>query len=243
MLAGRLFDRECFDLTRNCLGRNNNNETPPSRHHHGYCVNLWSASSHAGPDAIKIAVLTDLSGPYAAFSGPGSVVAAKMAADDFGGTVLGKPIIIFSADHQNKPDVGSAIAGNWLDIDKVDVIADMPNSSVALAIQKLTSDRAEIAIYSAIDARLTGVECSLTGFQWTADSYALAKGPVTVLVHAGKKKWFFITVDYSEGYALEGAAERLVAASGETVLGHIRHPLGTHDFSSLLLQAQASGVM
>lgn len=203
---------------------------------------LFGASSQASPDAIKIGVLTDLSGPYSGFSGSGSVVAAKMAAEDFGGTVLGKPIVVLAADHQNKPDIGMSIARAWLDVDKVDMIADMPNSSIALAVQKLTSEKQKIAITSSsIAAALTGSACSPTGFLWTADGYALAKGPVTSVVRSGLKKWFFLTVDNAGGYSLEASAEGVLAEANGTLVGHVRHPLGTQDFSSFLLQAQASG--
>jgi branched-chain amino acid transport system substrate-binding protein len=193
-------------------------------------------------DAVKIGVLNDQSGLYADFGGRGSVIAAQMAAEDFGGKVLGKPIQILSADHQNKPDVGSNIARQWFDQDGVDAIADLTTSSVALAVQEIGKQNGRITMTSgAATSRLTGDACSPTGFHWAYDTVALANGTGKAVVEEGLKKWFFLTADYAFGYALEKDVSEVVKASGGEVVGSVRHPLNTSDFSSFLLQAQGSG--
>jgi branched-chain amino acid transport system substrate-binding protein len=203
-------------------------------------------SSHANAqlsnDAVKIGVLNDQSGLYADFGGRGSVIAAQMAAEDFGGKVLGKPIQILSADHQNKPDVGSNIARQWFDQDGVDAIADLTTSSVALAVQEIGKQNGKVTLTSgAATSRLTGDACSPTGFHWAYDTVALANGTGKAVVEEGLKKWFFLTADYAFGYALEKDVSEVVKASGGEVVGSVRHPLNTSDFSSFLLQAQGSG--
>ena len=207
---------------------------------------LWvTAPAHAQPAAagpIRIGVLNDQSGIYADLSGPGSVLAARMAVEDAGGTVLGRKIEILVADHQNKPDIGTAIAAQWYDRDGVHVIVDVPVSSVALAIQEVARTRQRIAIFSSAgSSELTGKACSPTGFHWTFDTVALAKGTASAVVKAGGDTWFFLTADYAFGYAMEADARALVTAAGGKVLGGVRVAMGTADMSSFLLQARGSG--
>lgn len=200
------------------------------------------ASAQVSGDAVKIGVLNDQSGLYADFGGRGSVIAAQMAVEDFGGKVLGKPIQVLSADHQNKPDVGSNIARQWYDQDGVDAIADLTTSSVALAVQEIGKQTGKVTMTSgAATSRLTGDACSPTGFHWAYDTVALANGTGKSVVAEGLKKWFFLTADYAFGYALEKDVSEVVKASGGEVVGSVRHPLNTSDFSSFLLQAQGSG--
>jgi branched-chain amino acid transport system substrate-binding protein len=193
-------------------------------------------------EVVRIGVLTDLSGPYADFAGPGSVIATRMAIEDHnGGRALGKPVEVVSGDHQNKPDVGGATARRWIDTDRVDMIIDMPNSAVALAVQQVGRERNRIIINSsASTTELTGRQCSPVGFHWTSDSYALSSGTTQAVLGQGGKSWYFLTVDYEGGYALERGSEGVVTAGGGRVLGRARHPLNSGDFSSFLLQAQAS---
>jgi branched-chain amino acid transport system substrate-binding protein len=199
------------------------------------------AAAQVSDNVVKIGVMNDQSGLYADITGQGSVVAARMAAEDFGGKVLDKPIEIVFADHQNKPDVGSNIVRTWIDTDKVDVIADVPTSSVALAVQQITKEKNRIFLISgAASSDLTGKACSPTGFHWTYDTYMLANGTGNALVKAGGDSWFFLTADYAFGHALERDTASAVTAAGGKVLGQVRHPLNTSDFSSFLLQAQAS---
>lgn len=196
----------------------------------------------AGAAGVKIGVLTDQTSAYADISGPGSIVAAKMAVEDFGGSVLGQPITTIAADTQNKPDASAAIARQWYDQEGVSVIVDLPNSAVALAVQEVAKEKGRISIVSgaSVDS-LTGAQCSPTGIHWTYDSYALGKVLGTGMAKEAGSTWFFITVDYSGGYALERTATMFVQAAGGKVVGSARHPLGTTDFSSQLLAAQASG--
>ena len=192
-------------------------------------------------NVVKIGVLTDMSGPYRDFAGPGSVLAARMAVEDFGGTVLGKPVEVTFADHQNKPDIGSAIAREWFAIGQVDMVIDMPNSSVALAVQQVAREAGRISINSgAATTDLTGKACSPTGMHWTSDAYALAHGTAHALMQRGLESWFFLTVDYAGGYTMEDAAFPVIRADGGKIVGSVRHPLNTADFSSYLLQAQSS---
>jgi branched-chain amino acid transport system substrate-binding protein len=201
-----------------------------------------NANAQVSGDAVKIGVLNDQSGLYADFGGRGSVIAAQMAVEDFGGKVLGKPIQVLSADHQNKPDVGSNIARQWYDQDGVDAIADLTTSSVALAVQEIGKQNGKVTMTSgAATSRLTGDACSPTGFHWAYDTVALANGTGKSVVAEGLKKWFFLTADYAFGYALEKDVSEVVKASGGEVVGSVRHPLNTSDFSSFLLQAQGSG--
>jgi branched-chain amino acid transport system substrate-binding protein len=202
---------------------------------------LLPLAALAQDKVVKIGVLNDQSGLYADLGGPGSVVAAKMAAEEFGNKVAGMPIEIVSADHQNKPDVGSGIATKWYDVDKVDVIVDVPNSGVALAIAKITADKNKVFIDSgAATSDLTGKACTPNTVHWTYDTWSLANGTGKEVVKAGGNTWFFLTADYAFGKALERDTTAVVVANGGKVLGSVLHPLTTADFSSFLLQAQAS---
>ena len=200
-----------------------------------------SASAQISDDVIKIGVLTDMSSLYADATGKGSLVATQMAVEDFGGKVKGKPIEVVSGDHQNKPDVGVAIARNWFDNDKVDAVFDVPTSSVALAIQQLTREKRKIFINSGGGTSdLTGPACSPYTAHWTYDTYALSNVAGRAMVARGEDTWFFVTADYAFGAALERDASNVVKETGGKVLGEVRHPLNTSDFSSYLLQAQSS---
>lgn len=197
----------------------------------------------AGPisdDVVRIGVLNDQSGIYVDMAGPGSVIAAQMAVEDFGGTVLGVPVEIVSGDHQNKPDIGTAIVNRWLDQDKVDAVVDIPTSSVLLAVQEIGRQKNKIILASTGGSSdFTGKSCSPVGFHWTYDTYALAVGTGAPLAKDGP--WYFLTADYSFGTALERDTAAAVTKGGGTVLGSVKHPQGTTDFSSYLLQAQSSG--
>jgi branched-chain amino acid transport system substrate-binding protein len=199
------------------------------------------ATAQVSDNVVKIGVLDDFAGPYAANSGQGSLEAAKMAAEDFGGKVLGKPIVIVNADMQNKVDVGSSIAREWYDRDQVDMITGLTNSAVALAVQKISEDKNRISMTTgAATAQLTGEACSSHGVHWVYDTYALGKGTGTAVVKQGGDTWFFITVDYTFGKSLQKDATTFVEAAGGKVVGSVTHPLDQTDFSSYLLQAQAS---
>ncbi len=202
---------------------------------------LLAGAASAADAPIKIGVLTDLSSLYADPTGQGSVAAAKMAAEDFGGKVLGRPIEIVSADHQNKPDVGTGIANKWYDADGVDAIADVPTSSVALAVENVSRQKHKIVLFSGpASSDITGKQCSPYAVHWTYDTYTLAHVTGGAMVKAGGKSWFFVTADYAFGHALERDTAAVVTASGGTVLGHALVPLNNQDFSSFMLQAQAS---
>jgi branched-chain amino acid transport system substrate-binding protein len=200
-----------------------------------------ASAALAGPDAISIGVINDLSGVYADLGGQGSVVAAQIAVEEFGPKVLGKPIKILSGDHQNKPDIGSQLARRWFDVDNVDMVIDFPNSGVALAVQEVAREKKKIAIFSTAGSTdLTGKACSPTGFQWTYDNYSNTAGLAQAMVKQGFDSWYFLTVDYTFGISLENEASRALTAAGGKTLGSARHPLNTADFSSFLLTAQAS---
>ncbi|WP_445680170.1 ABC transporter substrate-binding protein [Radicibacter daui] len=191
---------------------------------------------------VKIGVLNDRSGVYADLSGEGSVIAAQMAVDDFGAAAKGINVTIVSADHQNKPDIASNIARQWYDQDGVDMIADVPTSSAALAVAQVTKEKNKVFIDSGAGSTdLTGKSCSPNTIHWTYDTYSLGKGTATALINEGKKSWFFITADYAFGQALERDTSEIVKAEGGTVVGGVRHPFPGTDFSSYLLQAQGSG--
>ncbi|MBR0873240.1 ABC transporter substrate-binding protein [Bradyrhizobium tropiciagri] len=193
-------------------------------------------------DTVKLGVLDDMSGPYAENSGPGDVLAVKMAIKDFGGTVLGKPIELISGDLQNKADVGVGIARKWFDVEQVDAIFGLGNSAVALAVQKLAAEKDRITVATvAATSELTGKSCSPNGVHWVYDTYSLGKGAAKAVVNQGGKSWYFVTADYAFGHSLEASATQFVKSLGGTVLGSVRHPTGTADFSSFILQAQASG--
>ncbi|MBF5042965.1 ABC transporter substrate-binding protein [Aggregicoccus sp. 17bor-14] len=190
---------------------------------------------------IKIGVLNDQSGLYADLSGQGSVLAAKMAVEDFGAIPGAKVEVIF-ADHQNKPDIGSNIARQWFDVDKVDAIVDVPTSSVALAVNEVARAKNKVFLDSGAGSTdLTGKACSPNTVHWTYDTYALAHGTGSAVVANGGKSWFFLTADYAFGQSLEKNTSDVVKAAGGKVVGSVRHPLNTADFSSFLLQAQSSG--
>src|SRR5207244_4677418 len=200
-----------------------------------------SAVAEISGDVVKIGVLNDMSGLYADISGAGSVEAARMAIADFGGTVNGKKIELISADHQNKPDIGSAIANQWFDNDGVDAIVDVPTSSVALAVQQIARSKGKVFLISgAASSDLTGKACSPTSVHWTYDTVALANGTGSAVVKAGGDSWFFLTAAYAFGHALARDTATVVEANGGRVLGKVRAPLNNADFSSFLLQAQAS---
>ncbi|ANM07350.1 high-affinity branched-chain amino acid ABC transporter substrate-binding protein (plasmid) [Rhizobium phaseoli] len=191
---------------------------------------------------VKIGILNDQSGVYADFGGKSSVEAAKMAVEDFGGKVLDVPVEIVDADHQNKPDIASNIARQWYDTEQVDAIMELTTSSVALAVQAIAKEKKKIDIVTgAATTDLTGKACSPYGFHWAYDTHALAVGTGGALVKQGGDSWFFLTADYAFGYSLEQQTTDYVKASGGTVVGAVRHPLSTQDFSSFLLQAQSSG--
>jgi branched-chain amino acid transport system substrate-binding protein len=210
----------------------------------GALGHLGAATAQGTPrlsgDVVRIGVLSDMAGPSADSSGPGAVVAVKMAVEDFGGKVLGKPIEVVSADHQNKADVGAGIARGWYD-EGVDVIVDLTNSAVSLAVQDLARQKQRLALHvSPASSDLTGRSCSPFGLHWTYDTYALASGTAAAVTKQGGKSWFFLTTDYAFGHALARDASEVVRRLGGTVVGEVRHPLNSPDFSSFVLQAQAS---
>lgn len=203
---------------------------------------LWGpAQAQVSDDVVKIGVLNDMTGPFSDIVGESDVVAARLAIEDFGGTVLGKKIELVVADHQNKADVGSAVARRWFDEDKVDAIAGLGASSVALAVRALTRDRGKVDLATSTGTPdMTGSACSRTGFQWNYDTYALAKVMGTATRSQGDT-WFLLAADYAFGHALANDLTKFVTAAGGKVLGVARHPLNSSDFSSYLLQAKASG--
>ncbi len=212
----------------------------------------WAASAAIGATAgmaqaqvsdgvIKIGVLTDMSSLYTDLSGKGSELAARMAVEDFGAARKGMKVEFVSADHQNKADVGSSIVRQWYDVDKVDVVVDVPNSGVALAVNQITRDKGKAFLVSgAASADLTGKACSPNTIHWAYDTWMLANGTGNAIVKTGGDSWFFLTADYAFGHALERDTEAVVLKNGGKVLGKVRHPLNNQDFSSFLLQAQAS---
>lgn len=200
-----------------------------------------SVPSWASDGAVRIGVINDRSGVFADVTGEGSVIAARLAIADFGGAALGKPIELLTADHQNKSDVAAGVVRRWIDVDGVDAIVDGGSSGAGLVIQDIARDRRRIALFSGpATSDLTGKACSPTGFHWSYDTYALAASTARALVAQGADTWFFLTTDYAFGQALERDATRFITASGGKVVGGIRHPLNTADFSSFILQAQAS---
>jgi branched-chain amino acid transport system substrate-binding protein len=200
-----------------------------------------AAQAQISDGVIKIGVMNDMSGLYADVAGPGSVLAARMAVEDFGAARKGMKVEIVSADHQNKPDVGSTIARTWYDVDKVDVIVDVPTSSVALAVNQITREKGKAFLNSgAATSDLTGKACSPNTIHWTYDTWMLANGTGSAIVKTGGDSWFFLTADYAFGHALERDTEAVVTKNGGKVLGKVRHPFPGNDFSSFLLQAQAS---
>src|SRR6516162_4580871 len=201
----------------------------------------FATSAFAEDKNVKIGVLNDMSSLYADIGGPNSVAAAKMAVDDSGLSAKGWKIEVLSGDHQNKPDIGLNIARQWIDNDKVDVIADTPNSGVALAVNNIVKEKNAILLNSgAATADLTGKACTPNTISYTYDTYMLANGTGKALTKAGGDSWFFLTADYAFGHALERDTSAVVTANGGKVLGSVKHPLNTSDFSSFLLQAQSS---
>lgn len=208
------------------------------------CSLMLAMPAHAqvSDNMVKIGILNDQSGVYADFGGKWSFEAAKLAVEDFGGKVLDKPIEVITADHQNKPDVASNIARQWYDTEKVDAIMELTTSSVALAVQALSRDKKKIDIVTgAATTDLTGKQCSPYGFHWAYDTRALAVGTGGAMVSQGGDTWYFLTADYAFGYSLESETSNYVKSKGGKVVGAVKHPLSTTDYSSFLLQAQSSG--
>lgn len=212
----------------------------------GLLAALWAAPTLAAPsisdDVVKIGVLTDMSGAYSGNVGPGSVLASELAIEEFGGKVLGKPIVLLVADHLNKADVGSAKAREWLDQQQVDVITELGNSAVALAVMNIADAKKRMTMVTGAGAtRITSEECTPTNVHWVYDTYALAKVGTMPLVESGTKSWYFITADYSFGHSLESDGARFINDAGGKVLGSSRYPFPGTDFASFLLSAQGSG--
>ncbi len=202
---------------------------------------LACGTAQAQPINVKIGVLSDMSSLYSDIGGPGSVAAAKLAISDFTASHKDVKVELLSADHQNKPDVGTTIANQWYDVDKVDMIIDVPNSGVALAVSQVAANKNKVFIVSGAAASdLTGPKCNANTVHWTYDTWMLANGTGKAMVKTGGDTWFFLTADYAFGHALERDTSAVVEANGGKVLGKVRHPLNTNDFSSFLLQAQAS---
>ena len=203
---------------------------------------LMTTAAHAqNPVSVKIGVLTDMSSLYADDTGPGSVAAANLAIHDFNPAAHNMKVDLVSADHQNKPDVGAGIARQWYDVDHVDMIVDVPNSAVALAVSDVTRQKNKVFLVSgAASSDLTGPKCSPNTVHWAYDTWMLANGTGKSIVKTGGKSWFFLTADYAFGHALERDTTAVVEANGGKVVGHVNVPLNNQDFSSFLLQAQAS---
>jgi branched-chain amino acid transport system substrate-binding protein len=209
-----------------------------------FCVGLFLTSvadAQTPAGVIRIGILNDQSGPYADFGGKTSADAARMAVEDVGGKVLGKSIEIIIGDHQNKPDVGSAIARRWFDVDGVSAVAELTNSAVALAVQQIAKEKGKITLSTGpATTRLTNEDCSPTGFHWAFDTYSQAVGTARAVIAEGGKSWFLLVADYAFGHQMANDLSKVVKASGGTVVGEVRHPLNTSDFSSFLLRAQSS---
>lgn len=200
------------------------------------------AAAQFSDNKIRIGVLTDMSSLYSDINGPGAALATQMAIEDFGGSVNGVPVEMVSADTQNKPDIGISVGGKWLDAEGVDVILGASSSAVTLAVQKMVGEKDSVLLVSdAASSTITGSNCNANTIHWVYDTAALANGTGSAVVKAGGDTWFFLTADYAFGYALQKDVSEVVEASGGKVLGAVRHPLNTPDFSSFVLQAQASG--
>jgi branched-chain amino acid transport system substrate-binding protein len=201
-----------------------------------------TAQNSQGSGVLKIGVLNDMSGVYSDDQGPGSVLAAQMAVEDFGGRVAGQKVEVISGDHQNKTDIGAQIARGWLDNEGVGAIVDLPNSAIALAVSDVVRDKNKVMIGSGAGSSvITGPKCSPNTVHWTYDTWAYGHGLARVVIQQGVKSVYFITADYAFGHDLEAQFIDQAKQSGATILGSARHPIGTSDFSSLLLQAQSSG--
>jgi branched-chain amino acid transport system substrate-binding protein len=204
-------------------------------------ITIAASAAIAGDGQIKIGVLSDMSSVYTDFAGQGSVIAAEIAVKEVGGSALGKPIKLISADHQNKPDVGVALARQWYESENVDAIFDVPTSSVALAVSDIAKETKRLAFFSTpIADALTEARCTEYSMAWTWDANSVSAGSVNAQLEKGLKKWFIISQDYAAGYAFEAAAKAAIDKGGGTVVGSVRHPLNTLDWSSFLLQAQSS---
>ena len=191
---------------------------------------------------VRIGIINDQTGPLSDLSGSGSVTAAKMAAEDFQKLVPSIKVEILAADHQNKPDIGVGIVRKWFDVDGIDMVADVSNSAVGLAIQSLARDKNKIVVYSAVaTTELSGKQCSRNGLAWLRDSYNLVSGPIRSLVSQGYDTWFFIAADYAFGKNMVSESQRVLATSGGKSLGAVYHPIGNADYGSFILQAKASG--
>ena len=198
-------------------------------------------ASAQAPAPVRIGILNDQAGPYADFGGKTSVTAAQMAVEDFGGKVLGRPVEIVVGDHQNKPDVAAGITRRWFDLDNVSAVADLTNSAVALAVQKIAQEQGKVTLaVGPATTRLTNEDCSPTGFHWAFDTYSQAVGTARAIVSQGGKSWFILAADYAFGHQMAADLARVVKENGGTVQGEVRVPLNTQDFSSFLLQAQSS---
>ncbi|MBR0755671.1 ABC transporter substrate-binding protein [Bradyrhizobium jicamae] len=203
--------------------------------------NVAAQTAAVSDDAVKIGVLTDMSGQFSHESGEGSVTAVKMAVEDFGGKLLGKPIEVLVADHQNKPDTASGLARKWFDVDHVDMVANLINSSIALTVSQLAQQKNRIAIINGSgSSRLTNDACTPNSVHYAYDTYALARGTGSALMKAGQKSWYFLTADYAFGHALEADTTSVVKSLGGEVVGSTRYPVEAFDQSSFLLQAQSS---
>jgi branched-chain amino acid transport system substrate-binding protein len=203
---------------------------------------LPASSQVAEQQPVKIGVMTDMNGPFSGYMGPGAVLGAQMAVEDFGGQLLGRPIEVLTADYQNKPDVGSAIARRWYEHDGVDLIVGAENSAVALAVMKLAKSTDRLLMVTGGAAMsITNEECNDRTINWAIDNYSLTHGTVENLVKAGSKKWFFLTVDYVYGHSLQDVASKIIQENGGSVVGSVAHPLNTLDFASFLLTAGSSG--
>ena len=209
-----------------------------------FCVGLFLnsvANAQSPSGVVRIGILNDQSGPYADFGGKTSVDAARMAVEDVGGKILGKSIEIIIGDHQNKPDVASAIARRWFDVDGVSAVAELTNSAVALTVQQIAKEKGKITLFTGpATTRLTNEDCSPTGFHWAFDTYSQAVGTARAVVAEGGKSWFLLVADYAFGHQMANDLTKVVKTSGGTVVGEVRHPLNTSDFSSFLLRAQSS---
>ncbi|WP_420836897.1 ABC transporter substrate-binding protein [Aquabacter cavernae] len=200
------------------------------------------AAAQVSDDVVRIGVLNDQAGPLSGYSGPGSVIAARMAVEDFGGTVLGKPVEVIVADHRNLPDVAVNTAREWFDVKGVDVISDLTSSTIALAVQGIGREKGKVVMHVGGGTdRLYGADCSPTGFLWVYDTYSFARGLGLALTGGPSGTWFYIASDTAFAKAMEAQLTPVIDAAGGKVLGAVKHPVGTSDFSSFLLQAQASG--
>src|SRR5262244_1302165 len=209
-----------------------------------FCVGVFLnsvAHAQSPSGAIRIGILNDQSGPYADFGGKTSVDAARMAVEEMGGKALGKSIEIIVGDHQNKPDIASALVRRWFDVDGVSAVAELTNSAVALAVQQIAKEKGKITLFTGpATTTLTNEDCSPTGFHWAFDTYSQAVGTARAVVAEGGKSWFLLVADYAFGHQMANDLTKVVKTSGGTVVGEVRHPLNTSDFSSFLLRAQSS---